>query len=127
MKRRILGIWTPVPFCYKDFGSCEFDDICSYGRSELSCPPLLDEHDVPCECPIEKVYYFYSTARKRSYSVENLRCVNAVVSGSVFTSWRSVLDKRNKMGNADSGTLQRKYQASQQQRPNRVLQCDVDT
>jgi len=64
MKRRILGIWAPVPFCYKDFGSCEFDDICSYGRSEVACPPLLDEHDVPCECPIEKVYFYSIPARK---------------------------------------------------------------
>ncbi|XP_059481292.1 ganglioside GM2 activator-like [Neocloeon triangulifer] len=63
MKRRILGIWTPVPFCYKDFGSCEFDDICNYGRDLTECPPLLDEHDVPCECPIEKGRYILPGAQ----------------------------------------------------------------
>ncbi|KAF4525944.1 hypothetical protein B566_EDAN013180 [Ephemera danica] len=43
-----------VPFCYRKFGSCVFEDVCSYGRSENACPPILDEHDVPCECPINK-------------------------------------------------------------------------
>ncbi|CAB3372710.1 Hypothetical predicted protein [Cloeon dipterum] len=63
MKRRILGIWTPVPFCYNDFGSCDFDDICSYGRDYTNCPALLDEHDVPCECPIEKGRYILPGAQ----------------------------------------------------------------
>lgn len=57
MWRKVIGIWTPLPFCHRNFGSCVFQDVCRYGRPEPECPPLLDEHDVPCECPIEKVKY----------------------------------------------------------------------
>ncbi|XP_063226740.1 ganglioside GM2 activator-like [Bacillus rossius redtenbacheri] len=57
MKRNILGLWVPVP-CIKDFGSCDFEDLCSYAVSPaVQCIPLLDEHDVPCHCPVEEGVY----------------------------------------------------------------------
>nr|CAD7447856.1 unnamed protein product [Timema bartmani] len=54
MKRKVLGLWVPVP-CIKDFGSCDFDDLCTYAMPpEGRCVPLLEEHDIPCHCPIER-------------------------------------------------------------------------
>ncbi|KAG8227110.1 hypothetical protein J437_LFUL001653 [Ladona fulva] len=51
MQRRMLGIWMRV-FCIRQFGSCDFEDLCSLAPSNGYCPPILEEHDVPCNCPI---------------------------------------------------------------------------
>lgn len=55
MKRNMLGLPVPIP-CIKNFGSCDYEDLCSFGYPESEpCPPIFDEHDVPCRCPIERV------------------------------------------------------------------------
>nr|CAD7575584.1 unnamed protein product [Timema californicum] len=55
MKKKVLGLWVPVP-CIKDFGSCDFDDLCTYAMPPKGgCVPLLEEHDIPCHCPIERL------------------------------------------------------------------------
>ncbi|EEB16574.1 Ganglioside GM2 activator precursor, putative [Pediculus humanus corporis] len=52
LRRNVLGLYVPLP-CIKNFGSCEYPDLCVYGyTNKENCPPLLDEHDIPCRCPI---------------------------------------------------------------------------
>jgi len=55
MKRKVLGLWVKVP-CIKDFGSCTYEDLCSYGYpDDMSCPASFVQDGVPCRCPIGKV------------------------------------------------------------------------
>ncbi|XP_046394901.1 ganglioside GM2 activator-like [Ischnura elegans] len=56
MQRKMLGVWMHV-FCIKKFGSCDFNDVCAMAPSDGYCPPLLEEHDIPCSCPIEPGTY----------------------------------------------------------------------
>ncbi|CAH0769076.1 unnamed protein product [Bemisia tabaci] len=60
MHRNILGLWIKIG-CLRDyFGSCELQDVCEYGSpgsTEVECPPLLQELDLPCRCPIEPGEY----------------------------------------------------------------------
>lgn len=51
MQRKMIGLWMHV-FCIRKFGSCDIEDVCSLSPSDGYCPPLLEEHDIPCSCPI---------------------------------------------------------------------------
>ncbi|KAK6631222.1 hypothetical protein RUM43_014319 [Polyplax serrata] len=57
LRRKFLGIYVPLP-CVKEFGSCDYPDLCSYGYARREeCPALFEEHDVPCRCPIKPGIY----------------------------------------------------------------------
>ncbi|KAF5272467.1 hypothetical protein FQR65_LT04936 [Abscondita terminalis] len=44
--------------CINNLGSCEFDDVCSYGIPvDEECPSDLRRNHVPCRCPIKKGTY----------------------------------------------------------------------
>jgi len=52
-----LQIWVQVP-CIGNFGSCTYNDLCSYGISGNStCPSNFIENKVPCRCPISAGTY----------------------------------------------------------------------
>ncbi|XP_071447568.1 ganglioside GM2 activator-like [Hetaerina americana] len=62
MQRKMLGLWMHV-FCIRQFGSCDFNDVCEMAPQDGYCPPLLEEHDVPCSCPIDPGNYSLPVAQ----------------------------------------------------------------
>ncbi|KAK4886484.1 hypothetical protein RN001_002755 [Aquatica leii] len=49
--------WLKIA-CIDNIGSCEFEDVCSFGYPVgTECPSELDENHVPCRCPIKKGTY----------------------------------------------------------------------
>lgn len=61
--KAVLEIWHKVIFwvklpCEAGKGSCTYEDLCKYSVPEnKSCPPYLDQNNVPCRCPIIKGKY----------------------------------------------------------------------
>ncbi|XP_033740491.1 ganglioside GM2 activator-like [Pecten maximus] len=62
VKRKVLGLWVPIP-CISNVGSCTYDDVCSLLSSSFmkdgtaNCPPQLSGEGLPCTCPIPAGHY----------------------------------------------------------------------
>ncbi|KAH9374063.1 hypothetical protein HPB48_005332 [Haemaphysalis longicornis] len=72
MKKKVY-LWVTVP-CVNDFGSCDYDDICSV----QSCPLFYEFLGLPCGCPIKEGEY---SVKNKEFEVPALMLPDWITSG----------------------------------------------
>ncbi|XP_077518474.1 ganglioside GM2 activator-like isoform X3 [Amblyomma americanum] len=72
MKKKVY-LWVTVP-CVNDFGSCDYDDICSV----KDCPLFYEFLGLPCGCPIKEGEY---SVQNKEFEVPALMLPDWITSG----------------------------------------------
>ena len=56
INKRITFLWIDLP-CVDDFGSCDYDDLCTLWPFFQPCPSALLQNNIPCSCPFHAGMY----------------------------------------------------------------------
>ena len=67
MKKKVWIAWVDIP-CDDNVGSCNYPDVCALSPfKNTECPQIFKDNQIPCKCPVAKVFSFLNLYKKFNF------------------------------------------------------------